>query len=500
MTTTIDCHFWDPDLTCDSLNYTYADITDHITLRRPILTPDTLTPILATLEQHRTDYLCSHSLPDIFDTVMDLITQWTDPDSPWRRLAHDILPPITGYSHQMIEEWGFNVFLQTLNPRNLPLTGRLDPRRYHEFTPYCTGYVKAAGKTPEYYANDQPKLIGHICAGNIVGLPAVEMIMDKLVDAATWIKPSTEEPVFAALFAQSLESLDPDLAHTIAVLPFDSSQADLHDYLFRRSDLVRATGGEIARHSLTKLAESCKTPLAGHWHKFSFIAIARDYLVDQAQLVARLAALDVSAWDQQGCFSPQVVFVENKAKTSPKEFAELLARELQTMATILPKGAKTGKISILEGYQEALKKQILGALVHLYAPQSHEYLVVYDETTDPVEPSPQFRAITVKPIADLEEIPMLVKPLHRFLQTIGVAIPIPRLLPFAKAMGACGATNIRVLGEMTLQQSWEPWDGRFPLEELLRDDGSSWVSIGFSDMDEALQSSMARLQSLQKAA
>jgi hypothetical protein len=166
------------------------------------------------------------------------------------------------------------------------------------------------------------------------------------------------------------------------------------------------------------------------------------------------------------------------------------------MMTILPKGIKAGKISILEGYQEALKKQLLGSPIQLCSPPPHDFLVVYDETTDPPEPSPQFRAITVKPVNTIEEIPELVRPFHRFLQTIGVAIPLERLLPFADAMGACGATNIRVLGEMTLQTSWEPWDGRFPLEELLRDDGSSWVSISFQDMNAALQASMARLQSL----
>jgi hypothetical protein len=495
--TTADCHFWDPDIPTPDLQYTYTDIAG-ITIRKPILTTQTIATILAGLEHQRTEYLCSHSLPDIFDTIMDLITQWADPDSPWRRIAHDLLPPITGYSPQMIEEWGFNVFLQTLDPRDLPLTGRLDPHHYRQFTPYCTGYVKAAGKTPKYYDNDQPKLIGHICAGNIVGLPAVEMIMDKLIDAATWIKPSTEEPVFAALFARSMQSLDPDLAYTIAVLPLDSTQTDLNEYLFSHSDLIRATGGEIARHSLMKVADSCKKPLAGHWHKFSFITIAREYLSDQATLVARLAALDVSAWDQQGCFSPQVIFVENRGQTSPRQFAELLANELQSMMRILPKGVKAGKISILEGYQEAMKKQLLGFPVQLFSPPSHDYLVVYDETTDTVEPSPQFRAITVKPINDINEIPELVRPLHRFLQTIGVAVPIERLLPFAEAMGACGATNIRVLGEMTLQKSWEPWDGRFPLEELLRDDGSNWVSISFKDMDNALQTSMIRLQTLHK--
>jgi len=500
MTYTADCSFWDPAISLPSLHFTTLELTAGITIRKPVLTTPVLSTILTALEQQRKDYLASHSLPDVFDTVMDLIAEWADPESPWRRIAHEILPPITGFSARMIEDWGFNIFLQSLNPRNLPLTGRLDPHQYRHFVPYCTGYLKAAGKTLAKYENDQPRLIGHICAGNIVGLPAVEMIIDKLVDAATWVKPSTEEPVFAALFAKSMESLDPDLAHTIAVLPLDSSQADLNEFLFRKSDLVRATGGEVARHSLETVAQSCKVPLAGHWHKFSFIVVSREYLGDEVSRVAGLAALDVSAWDQQGCFSPQVVFVEKGGRTSPREFAERLARELDGMRTVLPKGSKAGKISVVEGYQEALKKQLLGLPVQVFTTRGHEYLVVYDETCDSPEPSPQFRAITVRPVDDIGQIAEVMRPLHRFLQTIGVAVPLDRLLPFADTLGVCGATNVRVLGEMTLQQSWEPWDGRFPLEELIRDDGVSWVSISFQDMKAALDGSMARLQSLAKTA
>ncbi len=73
------------------------------------------------------------------------------------------------------------------------------------------------------------------------------MIMDKLVDAATWIKVSSEEPVFGALYAKSIEEIDPKLAYTIAVLPFESRNKVVKEFLFSKSDIVRATGGEQAR-------------------------------------------------------------------------------------------------------------------------------------------------------------------------------------------------------------------------------------------------------------
>ena len=81
------------------------------------------------------------------------------------------------------------------------------------------------------------------------------------------------------------------------------------------------------------------------------------------------------------------------------------------------------------------------------------------------------------------DIPKLVKPIGTFLQTVGVAIPHDRLIPFADAMGEAGATNIRTISGMTLQKAWEPWDGRFPLHELFEHDAIHWVSIDTRDID-----------------
>lgn len=494
--TTIDTSFWDNDLDpIPRLAYHDKKINDDYTLRTPILTVDLVTQVLEKTKANQDEYNTQHSLPDVFDAITTLATRWTTPDDPRRILASRLLPHITGFSQPMIDKWGFDVFLRTLAASNLPL-GRLDSTRFHHFTPTPNGYMKAYPETQPAYNNEHPALIGHICAGNILGLPAAEMILDKLAQAATWIKPSSDEPVFASLFARSLHDIDPELASTIAILPFDSSNIPLQHCLFASSSLVRAIGSETARHALTQTAQTHKTPLAGHWHKFSCIAIARDYLPAQIEELANLAALDVSAWDQQGCFSPQVIFLERHPTVTPRIFAQLLAKAMEHTSTVLPKGAKTGKLQVLEGYQEAVKRRLLNVPVEIFPSPKHEWLVILDESTSPIDISPLFRSISIRPVDQLEDIHLLLKPLSHYLQTIGVAIPQSRLIPFADAITEAGATNIRALGTMTIQQPWEPWDGHFPLDELFQDDGIRWASIGFKDMDTALHESHARYQSL----
>ncbi|MDH7506693.1 MAG: acyl-CoA reductase [Candidatus Thermoplasmatota archaeon] len=435
-------------------------------------------------------------MPTVIDVIGRVNSLWMNLMYKGRKIAREVLPLVTGFSVEMVESWGFNHFLNIIKKENLPLFGKLHPGNFKVFNRLNEGLVKAFGEIKISHSNYNPEIIGHICAGNILSLAAFEMVMDKLVDAATWVKVSSEEPVFGALYAKSIEEVNPKIAHTIAVLPFDSKDDAVKEFLFSKSDIVRVTGGQQAREKIIKLAEKYKVPVAGHWHKFSFITIAREYLNERARDIAELVSLDVCAWDQQGCFSPQEIYVEEGGSVSPKDFARLLAEEMEVTSRALPKGSKSGKMQILDGYYQYFKKEVMGEPVKIFSSPSNQWLVIYDATKTIFEPSPLFRVIKVKPIKDIMEIPKLVKPIGEFLQTVGVSIPNNRLIPFADAVGEAGATNIRAISSMTLQKAWEPWDGRFPLHELFEHDNVRWVSISTADIDQELKKALERKRAI----
>jgi hypothetical protein len=488
MTTTIDTHFWNPHIKLSKkVEYTSKKLNSEFELRTPILSKEIVKEILTDLKKQREHYLCTADITTILETIGKVTEQWLDPLYKGRILARKILPSITGFSEEMIDTWGFGRFLSILKKENFPIFNKLNHEKFQNFSAHGDGFVKAYGSHEITHSNYNPTMIGHICAGNIIGIGAIEIIMDKLIDAATWVKPPSEEPVFTTLYAKSIAEIDPYLAYTIAVLPYESKNTELNEYLFSQSDLVRATGGELARRNLTTLSQKYNTPVAGHWHKLSFITIAREYLNKRARDIAELVSLDVSAWDQQGCFSPHEIFVEQGGKITPQEFAKLLAEEMDVTARILPKGIKSGKMQILDGYHRFFKKQLMGEPVKIYQSKTKDWLVIYDETCKGFEPSPQFRVIRVRPVADILDIIPIIRPLGQFLQTSGVAIPNNRLLEFANAVGEVGVTNIRAISSMTLQKSWEPWDGRFPLHELFELDGIRWVSISARDIEAELR-------------
>ncbi len=493
MTKTIDCFFWNPKLGLkNKLEFVHEDIGNGIVLRKPIFTIEILDKIIKSIKQARIEYLLKIDIPTVFDTIGKVTDLWMNPEYKGRRIAREVLPTVTGFSLEMLESWGFDHFMSILKKENLPLFGKLKPENYKEFSNLSDGLVKAFGKPNIIHSNHSPKVIGHICAGNILGIAAFEMILDKLIDAASWIKVPSEEPVFGALYAKSIEEVDPKLAYTIAVLPFESNNKKVNEFLFSKSDIVRATGGELARKNLTELALKHNIPIAGHWHKFSFITIAREYLDERARAIAELVSLDVTAWDQQGCFSPQEIFVENNEDVTPEEFAETLAEEMEITSMALPKGTNSGKMQVLDGYHQYFKKEMMGEPVKIFPSPTHKWLIIYDGSTARFEPSPLFRVIRVKPVDDIKDIPTLVKPIGSFLQTVGVAIPNDRLIPFANAIGEVGATNIRAISSMTLQKPWEPWDGRFPLHELFEHDNVRWVSISTRNIDQEIRTALER--------
>jgi hypothetical protein len=490
---TVNCYFWNPKLQLEkTLDFTLVDIGDDIFLKRPVFSVEALGNIINSIKQARTEYLLNIDIPTVFDVIGEVTNLWMNPNYHGRKIAREVLPTVTGFSQEMLETWGFDHFMSILRKENLPLFGKLQPDNYRKFANLGDGLVKAIGVQNIIHSNHNPEVIGHICAGNILGIAAFEMILDKLIDAASWIKVPSEESVFGALYAKSIEEVDPKLAYTIAVLPFESNNKQVNEFLFSKSDIVRATGGELARKKITTLAQKYNVPVAGHWHKFSFITIAREYMDERSRAIAELVSLDVTAWDQQGCFSPQEIFVENKGNISPEEFAEQLAEEMEITAMVLPKGSNSGKIQVLDGYHQYLKREMMGEPVRIFPSPTHKWLVIYDGSTARFEPSPLFRVIRVKPIDDIMEIPNLVKPIGSFLQTVGVAIPNNRLMSFANAIGEAGATNIRAISSMTLQKPWEPWDGRFPLHELFEHDNVRWVSISSRNIDQEIRTALKR--------
>src|SRR5205085_2146383 len=73
-------------------------------------------------------------------------------------------------------------------------------------------------------------------------------------------------------------------------------------------------------------------------HRISFAAVGREALAGGAAAeTAEGIARDLCVFDQQGCLSPQAIYVERGGATTPEEFADLLAAALEAARSRIPR-------------------------------------------------------------------------------------------------------------------------------------------------------------------
>lgn len=433
---------------------------DELELRFPKLTPAQLTGVMERVASARDNYLAELPVLRVAELLDRAICRWLEPHSAWRRLAEQLLPAITGYPESVIRK-GLAGYLATFrleNVRRLLEEEFRDPRFLDEFRPRGAvgGQARAFG----------PRLTSHVFSGNVPGLPLQSLACALLVKSSSLGKVASEEPLFPALFVQSLAEVDERLAACFAITWWPHGVTELEEVAFGRAEAVVAYGSEAA---IT--AVNARVPLGvrfiAYGHRLSFGVLGREWLSPKRiEELALRAGYDVAKYDQQGCLSPHVFYVERGGIVSPRDFAARLADALGQYQQVMPRG----RISLIEA---AAIRELRAAceftedIALFESPGDTAWTVAYDE-------NPQFdvsclnRTIYVKPVDDVLQIPELVRPVRAYLQTCGVGLDPPRLEFLATALGRLGVDRVCPLGRMPDPSPAWHHDGRFNLLDLVR--------------------------------
>ncbi|HEM46239.1 MAG TPA: hypothetical protein ENO23_04250 [Alphaproteobacteria bacterium] len=332
------------------------------------------------------------------------------------------------------------------------------------------------------------------------------------------VKNSRREPILAPLLLDALESADPDLVATTAVLIWDYADTTVQDRLLSTADLVIAAASDGTIHEIDQSLNRAAGPrrhgpgacrFHRHGHKVSFSAIGREVLGRGLALtpggpplvdaVALLAALDSIFWDQHGCLSSRIHFVEagGKEAYTPGEYAASVARQLALISPLLPRGAWPRRR--LHDRFDRYKLLEPAGDVRVLSAYDDEFVVILDERPADVQGfgaqvnECEGRVIVVRPVADLMEVPgcyLKMLPSGN-LQSLSVAVGragervTGRFLRFAEACGTRGVTAIRVLGRGAFPQLAYSWDGLIPLDLVRRRPEGHFTTIEFdSPYDE----------------
>jgi len=355
-------------------------------------------------------------------------------------------------------------------------------------------------------------------SGNVPGSGLLLALLALAASAATGgpppmilIRNSRREPIFTALVLAALEMIDPGLLDTTLVTVWDHEDADVQDLLVAQADLVIAAASDETIAGIGHLVRRHATaahPIRfhGHGHKVSFSTIGRECLqagretpagVPLVEAVACLAALDVALWNQQGCLSSRVHFVEEGAGPgahSADDYARAVARSLRALDRAMPKGA--GHRRQIHNLYDQYQAVAAGSPLQVLSGYDDDFLVLLDrrelsgEQFRELVNACQGRTVAIVPVADVMEVP------GRYLQTVGkrhlqsMSLALgspdvtgldPRLVAYAGVLGAAGVTGIRTVGRGAFPQLAYSWDGLLPFDLFARRQRGHFTTIEFGD-------------------
>jgi hypothetical protein len=222
-----------------------------------------------------------------------------------------------------------------------------------------------------------------------------------------------------------------------------------------------------------------KTRFLGYGHRVSFGYVSSEVLfgVSGRQIITSAAA-DVVAWNQLGCLSPHVIYVQPGGEISPENFAGLLADELERREACEPRGDL-----LAETAAPIASRRAIYEVRAAHSPETRQWrstnstawTVVY-EADARFQMSCLNRFIYVKPVRDLTEALQNSDALRSQVSTVGLASSPRETRALARQLARWGVTRVCPIGQMQNPPIMWRHDGRPALGDFVT--WTDWEQAG----------------------
>jgi hypothetical protein len=315
--------------------------------------------------------------------------------------GRDALSSTTGLSIPMVE-WAVRTTLDTM-------TG--DEMR---------GLAQSAQKGTDR-APDPIAMLSVVLAGNVFTASVRGIVVPLLFGVPALVKASSSETLFPAMLCDALRSADSRLGAAMSVVMFPGGDVEREAALIDSAEAVSVYGGDATVEAMA--ARLGNTPLIAHGHGVS-VAYCGNHAIEEAHIGHTISSLslNICAYDQRGCLSPQLVYVEESSELSVMGFAKRLAKEgLTPLSRTLPRGPLPVSVGAAQAQWRGVA-EVEGSLV-----RGDTYAVSVRES-QPIRWSPGFRNVTVTPVRALDEALQAMRPIGSNLKCVGAdSASIPEL-------------------------------------------------------------------------
>ena len=442
------------------------------------LTPRVVSAACDALKRNREKNLRSRNTEDIVRLLCEIATDWLDPENRFRQLALAQGPAETGFSKAVLAK-GLDGFFRQFTPDNfrallaqelgdaVSVTGDTWQAMGEGIAP------DGAASAPRHFWRG-PDLLVHIAAGNLPNPALMSLVQGLLTRSAQFMKCASGAALLPRLFAHSIYQADPKLGACLEIAEWRGGDRALEAGLFAAADCLTATGSDGTLAAI-RAQLPAQTRFLGYGQRVSFGFVTREVLRDETigEVVAR-AADDVIAWDQNGCLSPQVIYVEERGAVESDEFAQRLAVELAKREVAEPRGnipvAAAAAIASRRAIYEAIAAHRADAKLWS-SPGSTAWTVVFEHDVR-FQFSCLNRFIHVKPVPDVSAVLQGADEIREQVSTVGLAAAPEQMRELAIGFARWGATRICPLGQMQNPPLTWRHDGRPALGDLI-----AWTDI-----------------------
>jgi hypothetical protein len=459
-------------------NLFLADLGPGLQLSAP-----TVREACAALRRNREHWLARQRTRQLIDVLAYTADQWRQPDNYFRLRVLTDGPRETGWSRATLER-GLDGWLKGMTYEGLEALVQQDVgdlRRLDEFT---SGMAEQ--RTGRMTVARGPRLLAHVSAGNLPVSALTSMVLGVLTKSAQFLKCAQGTSWVPRLFAHSLAFNEPKLGACFELAEWPGGTRDLEEALFAEADVVTATGADATLAEVRSRVPA-GTRLVCYGHRVSFAYVSKDMLSSYSiKRVVRDVAADVTAWDQMGCLSPHVVYVQEDGVLSPEGFAEALAEELARRETLEPRGEiRPEEAGAIQARRTVYALRAAAPAVgtdnlrhdsqfsdppygiRLWQSEGSTAWTVVWEADPRFETSCLNRFIYVKSVRRLDDVLQFAEPIRQHVSTVGLAAVDHHLSELAAKLAQWGVPRVCPVGRM--QEPPVAWrhDGRPALGDLV---------------------------------
>ncbi|MDH3202554.1 MAG: hypothetical protein OEM15_16815 [Myxococcales bacterium] len=308
---------------------------------------------------------------------------------------------------------------------------------------------------------DPISLLSVVLAGNVFTASVRGIVVPLLFGVPVLVKASSRETRFPTLIREALRCADAELGMAMDLVVFRGGDADREAALVEPAEAV-AVYGTDETVSAIKPRIGGHVAVIAHGHGVSVAyCSARSLTPESIDDVTARVALDLAAYDQRGCLSPQVIYVEDCPGTSVDGFTTRLSGALEAVAEMLPRGPLPEAVGAAQTQWRGLA-EVEGTLV-----RGREHALAINRH-GAIRWSPGYRNATIVPVRDLDDALASMKAFAAHLKCAGTDSWTLRELTARFLESASWKAYATEIGTMQTPALEAPADGSPVWEGLFR--------------------------------